>query len=312
MKATLQWLLAHQSEDGSFTEAYLYEGFRNSQLPRPAQKTPLTAQVLVLLSDIANEVENLSKGTGADVFQSAQFQNSHWNVTAAVAVSSNYLVAQLSRLARGFGRSCRSLDVAFAARALHLAGHSGAEAAFEILAKCRVEEADFIFWRDVGEGDGATDAASIRATALALLMYTDRGEMIADKIARWLNQRRLGRPDLPTYSVALEALMAWEEKFPVGGGLQMHISANFGLRERSLTFGEANAAAEVDMGEAYFSHVRLEAKGAGRAQAVLATEYFDSSPLPMGGVTGGAKPLVLDASVSGQEPNSFVVKTCQR
>ena len=56
LKATLQWLLAHQGEDGSFTEAYLYEGFRNGQLPRAAQKTPLTAQVLILLSDIANEV----------------------------------------------------------------------------------------------------------------------------------------------------------------------------------------------------------------------------------------------------------------
>ena len=72
---------------------------------------------------------------------------------------------------------CDSLDVAFSARALHLAGHAGAEAAFEILAKCRAEEADFIFWRD---GDGA-GSASVRATALALLMYTDRGEMMADK-----------------------------------------------------------------------------------------------------------------------------------
>ena len=74
--------------------------------------------------------------------------------------------------------ACDSLDVAFAARALHLAGHAGAEAAFEILAKCRAEEADFIFWRD---GDGAGGSASVRATALALLMYTDRGEMMADK-----------------------------------------------------------------------------------------------------------------------------------
>ena len=77
---------------------------------------------------------------------------------------------------------CDSLDVAFAARALHLAGHAGAEAAFEILAKCRTEEADFIFWPD-GDGVGAAagGSASVRATALALLMYTDRGEMMADK-----------------------------------------------------------------------------------------------------------------------------------
>ena len=70
-----------------------------------------------------------------------------------------------------------------------IAGNSGAaEAAFEILAKCRTEEAEFIFWRDDAgesvEGDGGggnTGSASVRATALALLMYTDRGEMMADK-----------------------------------------------------------------------------------------------------------------------------------
>ena len=116
-------------------------------------------------------------------------QNSHWNVTAAVANSSSYLVAQLSHL-DSRSSSCDSLDVAFAARALHLAGSPGAEAAFEILAKCRAEEAEFIFWRDAataaGEDDdgGATGSASIRATALALLMYTDRGEMMADKVRR--------------------------------------------------------------------------------------------------------------------------------
>ena len=100
-------------------------------------------------------------------------------------------MGQLSHLdyrGSSVGRSCNSLDVAFAARALHLAGNSGAaEAAFEILAKCRTEEAEFIFWSDDDDGGGG-GSASIRATALALLMYTDRGEMMADKVARWLNQ----------------------------------------------------------------------------------------------------------------------------
>ena len=54
-------------------------------------------------------------------------------------------------------------------------------------------------------------------------MYTDRGEMMADKVVRWLNQRRLGgRPDLPSYALALEALIAWEEKFSARGGIQGH------------------------------------------------------------------------------------------
>ena len=95
----------------------------------------------------------------------------------------------------------------------------------------------------------------------------------------------------------------------------MHISANFGPRVRSVTFGDAEAAAatveEVDLGDSHFSHVRVEAKGTGRAQAVISTEYFDSRSAPMGGERGG-QPLVLDASVSGQGRNGFVVTTCQR
>ena len=122
--------------------------------------------------------------------------------------------------------------------------------------------------------------------------------------------------------MALEALIAWEGKFSPtkdGSGLQMYISANFGSRVRSTTFGgagDANAAAaieEVDLdGDSHFSHVRLEAKGTGRAQAVISTEYLDSYTTPKGRESD-VKPLVLDASISTQEGrNSFVVTTCQR
>ena len=143
-----------------------------------------------------------------------------------------------------------------------------------------------------------------------------------------MNQKRLSgsRPDLPTYSIALEALIAWEEKFSPAGALQMHISTNFGPRARSVTFGglrgrsetkgsrvEAAAAVEeIDLGDSHFSHVRLEAKGAGRAQAVISTEYFDSSLATMGEGERNEKPLILEASISEQGRNSFVVRTCQR
>ena len=106
----------------------------------------------------------------------------------------------------------------------------------------------------------------------------------------------------------------------------MHISTNFGPRARSVTFGglrgrsetkgsrvEAGAAIEeIDLGDSHFSHVRLEAKGAGRAQAVISTEYFDSRPVPMGNDESSKKPLILEASIFEQGGNSFVVKTCQR
>ena len=105
----------------------------------------------------------------------------------------------------------------------------------------------------------------------------------------------------------------------------MHISTNFGPRARSVTFGglrgrseakagrgEAAAAVEeVDLGDPHFSHLRLEAKGAGRAQAVISTEYFDYRPAPMGNDESSEKPLILEA-ISEQGGNSFVVKTCQR
>ena len=91
----------------------------------------------------------------------------------------------------------------------------------------------------------------------------------------------------------------------------MHISANFGLRVRSVTFGDAKSAEEIDLGDSHFSHVRIEAKGSGRAQAVISTEYFDSSTTPMGRESG-VKPLVLEASISQRDGNSFVVRTCQR
>ena len=91
----------------------------------------------------------------------------------------------------------------------------------------------------------------------------------------------------------------------------MYISANFGPRVRSVTFGDAKSVEEVDLGDSHFSHVRIEAKGSGRAQAVISTEYFDSSTTPMGGGSG-VKPLVLEASISQRDGNSFVVRTCQR
>ena len=126
--------------------------------------------------------------------------------------------------------------------------------------------------------------------------------------------------------MALEALIAWEEKFSPAGTLQMHISTNFGPRARSVTFGglrgrseakagrgEAAAAVEeVDLGDSHFSHVRLEAKGAGRAQAVISTEYFDYRPAPLGNEKSSEQPLILEASISERGGNSFVVKTCQR
>ncbi len=110
-----------------------------------------------------------------------------------MSLSASYLIAGLSDLdllqrRPNGGRSEASLDVAFTARALHLVGDSGSEAAFEILAKCRTEEADLMYWRS---GPHSSSPASLTATSLALLMYADRGELMTDKIVAWVNEMRL-------------------------------------------------------------------------------------------------------------------------
>ena len=57
----------------------------------------------------------------------------------------------------------------------------GSEAAFEILAKRRRELFDVAFW---GNPDDCDVALSVRATAYALLVYTERGEHMTEPIVR--------------------------------------------------------------------------------------------------------------------------------
>ena len=57
----------------------------------------------------------------------------------------------------------------------------GSEAAFEILAKRRREFFDVAFW---GNLDDCDVALSVRATAYALMVYTERGEHMTEPIVR--------------------------------------------------------------------------------------------------------------------------------
>lgn len=225
-------------------------------------------------------------------------------MSSAISLSSKYLVSQLSQL----DKSCPTLGAAFAARALQLARNPGGEAAFEILAKCRKEEEDFLFWED----ESGVKSTSVRATSLALLMYSDRGEMMTDKIVRWLNENRLDPDlDLPSYSMALESVIAWEEKFPAASAMAS-FGLNYGARARSVVIGDLNTVQKIDLGGGpYFSHVRIEGKGRGRALAVLTTKYFDSSSRVA--ISNKKRPLKLEAAMTEHSSgNRVVIRACQR
>ena len=60
MTKSLSWLLNHQgSEDGAFEETYLYQGEMDHTLPVHFRKAALTAQVYLLLNELAEEVHIL-------------------------------------------------------------------------------------------------------------------------------------------------------------------------------------------------------------------------------------------------------------
>ena len=68
------------------------------------------------------------------------------------------------------------------ALALARAGHSSAEAAFEILSQSRKESEEGTFW-----GDEEGCSLSLRTTAVALAVFAHRGEIMSSQIAKWIN-----------------------------------------------------------------------------------------------------------------------------
>ena len=156
---TLNWLLAQQSHDGSFTEKYVFDGIYQRKIPIEFQEIALTSHVLISISGL----------------------DTSFNVSRILAQSTEFLKSRLEVL----DKSGTSLDIALVARALQVAQSDGAEAAFEILAKNRHENGSMSYW---GHEDECDESLSVRSTALALMVYVDRGEFLTEAIVKWLNR----------------------------------------------------------------------------------------------------------------------------
>ena len=151
------YLEQQSEENGSFQEKFIFDGIYQRKIPIEFQEIALTAHVLISLAGI--EIDDF----GA------------LNLTKARNAAGRFLASRLEIL----DKSGSALDIALVARALQLAKSEGSEASFEILAKNRHEEISYFFW---GHQDECDDALSIRATALALMVYIDRGEFYTEPI----------------------------------------------------------------------------------------------------------------------------------
>ena len=124
--------------------------------------------------------------------------------------------------------------------------------------------------------------------------------------------------------MALEAAIAWEEKFPLRQeDFSTSFAVTYGQRSRSVALSDLRTAQEIDLmsehsfGNHYFPHVRIEGKGrGGRVLAVLRTDYYRKGAAIVerhdDEEDATEKPLKLDTSFSVGDGNSLVLKTCQR
>lgn len=215
-----------------------------------------------------------------------------------------YLKSKLGNLATS--ETVTDFELALIARGLQLTRSSGAETAFEILAKRRRENAaqKTVYW---GKGDG-----DVAASALALLVYLDRNERLVEPAVEWLNLNRLSRRDSPLARVlAYSAISLWEDKH--GGLGEQPESLTFNVKRSGRTqvarvtpgFPQRLTLHNVTAGES----VWIEGKGRGRGLVLFKTEYEpDEGSSEEQGQNG---PLFLDLTVRNSS-RKVTIRACQR
>lgn len=94
----LQWLVAHQSKDGSFREKYIFDGIYQRKIPVESQEIALTAHVLSSIATLSQEDLGSSK------------------LVTMVQDAASFIAGRLEIL----DKSGTSLDIALVARALQV------------------------------------------------------------------------------------------------------------------------------------------------------------------------------------------------
>ena len=300
----LQWLINQQSEEnGSFQENFVFDGLYQRKIPIEFQEIALTAHVLIAISGID------------------EYQYPELNLTKTRSEAATFLANRLEIL----DRSGSALDIALVARALQLSKSEGSEAAFEILAKNRHEESSYFFW---GHQDECEEALSVRATALALMVYIERGEFYTEPIVKWLNNQRLsasGWGSTVNTLFATEALVLWSHKYAKDAinHVEVALEVDTERGKRAIVLADENDQLNhVISLESPTKDINIEAKGQGLALAHLSTKYFSTSKneLEAGVVSAfNLEPRVEydpianhDALLTKRPSDQLLVLSCQR
>lgn len=211
IQKSVQWLLRHQTEEGSFYETTWSPDRKmnssSSELLRSKNIT-ITAHVLITLAS----VKDLPGGLGS-----------------RVALSQARAIAWIDRHMGLLKEAGDPYDVAIVAYALLLSKAPNAEQAYYILAKHARHVGEFMYWGNEDVPAPPTklenqkyfslprlpykyDALNIETTAYALLVYVSRRDLWVDPIVTWLNAQRLtdgGWASTQDTSVAMKALIEY-------------------------------------------------------------------------------------------------------
>lgn len=158
-------------------------------------------------------------------------------------------------------------ELALVAWALTITQSPGAETAFEILAKRKNTNPNGLSFF----GPSEEHSVSVRATAMAFLVYLHRGELLTEPMALWLNSHRFSADEFSRI-LSSEALKTWSDRNP-------HLPTSlmsFNLKGDN----EKERAVHVSRGYAQniaypwgVKQLWLEAQGSGRALVVLETVF---------------------------------------
>ena len=218
-----------------------------------------------------------------------------------------------------------------------VAGTVSSEAAFQLLSKYRIESDEFMFWgsedpdshRDSKIVDDQVhllpnpvlccQSLSGRATAMALMTYTRRSEILKEPIVNWLHSRRQGHSD---WEDSVSTALATQALMEYAISEADHEETGLGVRLDILDYGSQKTTTKLltinqwEMGphevtEAFSDlggHVTVTVQGQGRAVLQLSQKYTldNTAPLPASPVT--AYQLQLQVSNSS---DYVYLKTCQ-
>ena len=266
------------------------------QAPVELQKLSVTAQTTSTLAKIRNmsqKIQNLIRDN------------------LVIENATLWLSLQLNSI----DRDPHPHDLAAVALALEISESVSREAAFQLLSKYRIETGEFMFWGSDGE-DGQREveisgdtqqilpnpvlccqSLSGRATAMALMTYTIRRELLQKPIVTWLHARRhqhSGWGDSVTTALATKALVDYTIL------RSSSEEAHLGVRLEMVDFGTGKSKTKLltinrwEMGPHSFEEsfsieggvVTVTIQGEGQAilqmsqeHSVTSTEELDVSPV---------------------------------